>query len=1163
MFSLVIAVIAIALVVAVVAATSFYGGSGISESTAQAEATRLKNEEQQIMAAVDMFNADKGRWPANVQELVNTGYLTSVPQGWSMAQGGQGLQTASLAFIPAAFADAISEGWSTPVDGTPVFETRTGVPEIICAKYNLITRGDDGILKQAFTSQAGQCYGQAGDYRVVIHKGAQLVSAMNASQVLPGDIPAASAGVFWDKTPTGEVKVATDPEKVPFSKLSLDSTAAYSFTATQVGQAEVSSSRSVSNQGNSPAEGLVISAPTGFEVVGSNCGGTLAAGSSCSFSIKFLPSAAQGFSGSATVSSSNNDSVSFTVAGNGVAPSANLAITSFGLVAAGSTATKDASFTNTGVGPLTLGPVTVSGQGFNLESTNCSGTLASGAVCTSRVRLAAQGTTAHVGTLSIQTSEAGTKSANLAGQSHQSVAVLTSSPSANLADWYQSGAVTTTATYRNDGNTPLTLLNPTLSAPLSVASNTCSNIAPAGSCAITVALTRNASTGGSGSQSFVPSGAGVDASPFSVNWSIYSNIPTWSNANVSFGDVQVGETASKSVTLTNSGSVVAAWSGALALPAGLTADMSNCGNVAPNGSCTVGLTFAPTQAKDYSAANLSPSPASVIGNMLNITGKGVGAQVTPQQSGVLASNLTPWTSSGRHVMLRNTGVGPVKVTAAPVVGGNVGGYSPASGGYCGALPTLQPGQECDVYVYARGAAGSYSGTVTVPSTAGDIVVNVSGAVKGGFAAAATDFGSSQIGQAVTRSIQVSNTADYALNNLTAAVPAPYQIVAGGTCGTTLAANTSCTVNVQFTPTAAGATSGAVLTLTGNYNQITDDAESGTVGTTITQTSALTGAGTTSPAISASPSSVSKTTTSPTAGSQAVTFTNNGGTPTTLNLAWASGGSGITITPATLTCPANGSCGSATLTSGTAAATYTGTLRATPVAGGTAANVTTTFTVQSALTPADIRSAGTYVSHGSAGSTSAYTEFYFYNYGETGGSYWASWSGSAGTTSNTYGNVYCNPKSYCPTVTVTTSKTQGTYTGTLNGVSTSMTVYGPPSLSSSVSSISFGDPGTNNWGSVQRNYTVTNNGGPATSVGLTYSGKYSAWGNGCSSIAPGGSCTITVSMPAAYCAGSSYPSGPQVAESNPGSVTVSAGGSSTTISLSGTIYKSNYSSPACM
>lgn len=81
MFSLIIAIVAIALVVVLVAAGHYYGGSGLSEAQAQTEAARLKNEEQQILGAVDIFNADKARWPADIQELVDAGYLTSIPRG--------------------------------------------------------------------------------------------------------------------------------------------------------------------------------------------------------------------------------------------------------------------------------------------------------------------------------------------------------------------------------------------------------------------------------------------------------------------------------------------------------------------------------------------------------------------------------------------------------------------------------------------------------------------------------------------------------------------------------------------------------------------------------------------------------------------------------------------------------------------------------------------------------------------------------------------------------------------------------------------------------------------------------------------------------------------------------------------------------------------------
>lgn len=704
MFSLITAVIAIALVVALVAATSFYGGSGISEAQAQAEATRLKNEEQQIFAAVDSFNADAGRYPNDLQELLSAGYLSSSPRGWSVA-----LATPAT-LLPVAHADGLTVGWSSPEVQNPVFETASTVPQLICSKYNLISRGDDGILKQAFAGLRAQCFGVDGSYRIAINKGGRLASALKNDLVLEGGLPAASGTAFWDKVPSGDVKVETDPGKTPFAKLSLTPTGAYDFGQVQAGQFAVSSARTVINQGNIQAEGLTISAPAGFELASSSCAGTLGAGASCSFTVKFAPASEQPYTGQATVHSSNTSAVEFTVTGNGAAPSASLAINSFGLVAAGSAAIKDATFTNTGVGTLTISAVAVSGNGFSLETTDCSGSLAARASCTAKVRFTAHGTAAQTGSLTVETVEAGLQTADLDGQSHQSVAELTSTATVGLADWYQPGEVTATATYRNAGNTPMTLLTPTLTAPLSVAGNTCSNVAPAASCTITVALTRDANTGGTGAQSFIPAGAGVDASPVNVNWSIYSTVPTWSATSLDFGDVQIGGTSTKSVTLVNAGSVAANWSSAMAVPTGFAADLSACSNVVPTGSCTVNVTFSPTQPKPYSASGLAPSPASLLGNMLSLTGTGISAPAGEQV----------YTTPGTFTWTVPAGV--TSVSAVVVGSGQNGGQvaNPVEantyGGYGGALRwrnaiAVTPGTQISVTVGGLGT-GSAFGSLT-------------------------------------------------------------------------------------------------------------------------------------------------------------------------------------------------------------------------------------------------------------------------------------------------------------------------------------------------------------------------------------------------------------------------------------------------------------------
>lgn len=86
MFSLIITIIAIALVAALALASIYYGGSAWNQGKDKASAARYINEAQQISAAVDLYRANNaGAYPSVVEDLVDQ-YLKTLPEGpWSFS----------------------------------------------------------------------------------------------------------------------------------------------------------------------------------------------------------------------------------------------------------------------------------------------------------------------------------------------------------------------------------------------------------------------------------------------------------------------------------------------------------------------------------------------------------------------------------------------------------------------------------------------------------------------------------------------------------------------------------------------------------------------------------------------------------------------------------------------------------------------------------------------------------------------------------------------------------------------------------------------------------------------------------------------------------------------------------------------------------------------
>jgi hypothetical protein len=94
MFSLIITIISIALVVALIAATMYYGGSSLSQGTSAADAAAFVSGAQQISGAIALFKAVPPGGVNNVMPvavnavavgvadtttLIGSGFLTSAP----------------------------------------------------------------------------------------------------------------------------------------------------------------------------------------------------------------------------------------------------------------------------------------------------------------------------------------------------------------------------------------------------------------------------------------------------------------------------------------------------------------------------------------------------------------------------------------------------------------------------------------------------------------------------------------------------------------------------------------------------------------------------------------------------------------------------------------------------------------------------------------------------------------------------------------------------------------------------------------------------------------------------------------------------------------------------------------------------------------------------
>lgn len=79
MFSLIIAIVSIALIVALVAATMYHGGDTLTQGRAKADAAAIVAGAQQVSGAAVMHLSLEGTRAANIGALVTAKYLASIP----------------------------------------------------------------------------------------------------------------------------------------------------------------------------------------------------------------------------------------------------------------------------------------------------------------------------------------------------------------------------------------------------------------------------------------------------------------------------------------------------------------------------------------------------------------------------------------------------------------------------------------------------------------------------------------------------------------------------------------------------------------------------------------------------------------------------------------------------------------------------------------------------------------------------------------------------------------------------------------------------------------------------------------------------------------------------------------------------------------------------
>ena len=595
-----------------------------------------------------------------------------------------------------------------------------------------------------------------------------------------------------------------------------------------VGTTSAAQTVTLANNGTASLQVTALTAATApFARSGGTCTAlpiTLAAGSSCTLSYTFTPSATGAANQTLTVTADAPGSGSIALSGNGVAGvltvSPNPA--NFGDQAVGTTsAPLTVTLSNTGTGSLDVTALPNPSAPFARSGGSCAAvpfTLPASGSCTVQYTYSPSATGAANQNVVISATPGGNTTLVLSGNGVQGNLTITPS-SVNFGD--QTVGTTSaaqTVTLGNSGTASLQVTTLTAAtAPFARSGGTCSalpiTLAAGSSCTLTYTFAPTATGAANQNLTVTADAPGSGSIALSGN-GVQGNLTITPNS-INFGDQNVGSaSAAQTVTLGNSGTASLQVTALTAATAPFARSGGTCSalpiTLAAGSSCTLSYTFTPsaTGAANQTLTVTADAPGS---GSIALSGNGVaGALTVSPNPANFGDQAVGTTSAPLTVTLSNTGAGSLDVTALP----NPSAPFARSGGSCGAVPfTLPASGSCTVqYTYSPSAIGAVNQNVVISTTPGGnttLVLSGNG-VQGNLTItpSSVSFGNQLVGStsaAQTVTLGNNGTASLQVTALTAAT-APFAR-SGGTCPAlpiTLAAGGSCTLSYTFAPTASGA-----------------------------------------------------------------------------------------------------------------------------------------------------------------------------------------------------------------------------------------------------------------------------------------------------------------------------------------------------------------------
>lgn len=508
---------------------------------------------------------------------------------------------------------------------------------------------------------------------------------------------------------------------------------------------------------------------------------------------------------------------------------ANPTAAAFGSVNVGSSSSSQTiTISNTGAGNATSMTYPSAPTNFTKSGTCSNGTLNAGSSCTLVFTFSPASAGSFTPTYTITGAGSISVPISLSGTGVAITPSLQASPSSAAFGSVVVGQSSTpqSITVTNSGGpaSGVSISNPD-AAEFLVTGNTCTTSLGAGaSCTFNLA--------------YKPSATGADNVTLTVSYTGGSTTVAMSGtgapppapslqaapATLAFGNVSVGSTgAAQTLTISNTGgSSAAGVSIANGNAAKFPVSANTCGaTIAAGASCTLHVAYAPSAA-GADNANLTISYTGSAPLVVAMSGTGTtapSANLGALPGSLSFGSITAGTTSSAQT-LTVTNSGNAQATGIAFANNNAAEFV-VSANTCGA--TLNTGASCTLNVaYAPNGTGTDSANLTISYAGGTSLVI---ALNGTGTAAATpslqaappmvSFGNVAVGQtSSTTGITVTNSGGAAATAVAFVnSDAAEFVVSANTCGATVNAGASCTLNVAYSPSAAGADS---ATLTVNF-----------------------------------------------------------------------------------------------------------------------------------------------------------------------------------------------------------------------------------------------------------------------------------------------------------------------------------------------------------